>query len=85
MSLEIFKKDFIDRLFPREMREAKVEEFVNLVQGDLSVLDYSLNFTKLSKYDPSLVSNPRDEMSHFLMGCTMTWLNNVIRLCFMII
>ena len=34
----------------------------------MSVLDYSLKFTKFSKYAPSLVSNPRDEMSHFLTG-----------------
>ena len=43
-----------------------MEKFINLGQGGMSVLDYSLKFTKLSKYAPSLVSNPRDEMSHFL-------------------
>ena len=45
-----------------------MEEFINLHQAGMSVLDYSLKFTKLSKYAPSLVSNPRDEMSHFLTG-----------------
>ena len=34
----------------------------------MSVLDYSLKFTKLLKYSPSLVSNSRDEMSHLLIG-----------------
>ena len=34
----------------------------------MSVLDYSLKFTKCTKYVPSFVSNPRDEMSHFLTG-----------------
>ena len=34
----------------------------------MSVLYYSLKFTKLCKYDLSFVSNPRDEISHFLMG-----------------
>ena len=29
---EIFKKAFLDRLFPREKREAKVVEFINLRQ-----------------------------------------------------
>ena len=46
--------------------ESMVEEFINLCQGGMSLLDYSLKFTKLYKYDPSLVSNPRYEMSHFL-------------------
>ena len=32
----------------------------------MNVLDYTLKFTKLSKYAPSLVANPRNEMSHFL-------------------
>ena len=66
MTLEMFNRDFLDWFFPRDLREATVGEFINLHQGGMSVLDYSLKFTKLSKYAPSLVSNPRDEMSHFL-------------------
>ena len=66
MTWEILKRVFLDRFFPRELREAKVEEFINHRQGGMCVLEYSLKFTKLSKYAPSLVSNPRDEMSHFL-------------------
>ena len=42
-----------------------MEEFIICHRG-LSILEYSLKFTKLSKYDPSLVSNPRDDMIHFL-------------------
>ena len=34
----------------------------------MSVHDYFLKSTKLSKYAPSLVSDPRDEMSRFMMG-----------------
>ena len=60
-------KAFLDRLFPREMKEAKVVEFINLRQGDMSVHEYSLKFTKLSKYAP-LVFEPRDEMSCFVTG-----------------
>ena len=48
------------------MREVKVEEFINLKKGNMSVEDYSFKFSKLSKYAPSLVSNLRDEMSHFM-------------------
>ena len=43
---EIFKTTFIDRIFPIDMREAKVEEFINLLQESMSVLEYSLKFTK---------------------------------------
>ena len=65
---EIFKEAFIDPLFPREMREENVVEFINLFQGGRTVHEYSLKFIKLSKYDPSLVSDPRDQMSHFVEG-----------------
>ena len=51
---EVFKKAFVDRFFPREQREAKVEEFINLCQGGMSVKEYSLKFIKLSKYACSL-------------------------------
>ena len=34
----------------------------------MSVLDYSLKFTKLSKCAPSLISDPRDQKSHFVTG-----------------
>ena len=51
---EIFKKTFLDRFFPTEKREAKVVESINPRQGGMSVLEYSLKFTKLSKYAPSL-------------------------------
>ena len=32
------------------------------------MLKYSLKFTKLSKYVPSLVCDPRDEMNDFVTG-----------------
>ncbi|XP_069148273.1 uncharacterized protein [Solanum lycopersicum] len=50
------------------MREAKVEEFINLKQGSMTVREYSLKFVKLSRYANFLVSNSRDEMSRFLTG-----------------
>ena len=68
MIWKIFKNAFLERFFPREMREAKVMEFINLHQGCMSVHEYSLKFTKLSEYAPSLVSDPRDEMSLFVTG-----------------
>ena len=34
---ERFKTTFLERFFPREMREAKVEELINLKQGSMTV------------------------------------------------
>ena len=36
---EICKEAFLDRLFPREIREEKVMEFINLRKGGNSVND----------------------------------------------
>ncbi|XP_049391638.1 uncharacterized protein LOC125856116 [Solanum stenotomum] len=39
---DTFKLAFLDRLFPRELREAKLEQFINLKQGNMSVNKYAL-------------------------------------------
>ena len=65
---ELFNTAFLERFFPREMREAKVEEFINLKQGSMTVNEYSMKFLKLLSYATSLVSNSRDEMFRFLTG-----------------
>ena len=70
LTCEIFKKTFLKRFFPREKREDKVEEFINLRQGGMSVKEYYLKFIKLYKYASSLVSNARNEMSHIVTGVT---------------
>ena len=57
ISWKVFKRTFL-----------KAEECINLHQEGMSVEEYSLNFTKLSKYAPSMVSNPRGEMNHFLIS-----------------
>jgi len=65
---EKFKVSFLDRLFPLEMREAKVVEFINLCQGSMSLREYALKFTQLSKYAPAMVANPMARMSKFVLG-----------------
>ena len=68
LTWEIFRRAFLDRFFRRDQREAKVEEFINLHKGGMSVKEYSLKFIKLSKYASSLVSNARDEMICYVRG-----------------
>ena len=54
--------------FPRELREAKVREFLTLKQESLSVHEYSLKFTQLSRYAPEMVADMRNRMSLFVVG-----------------
>jgi len=65
---EEFKREFLDRFFPLELRELKMQEFINLKQGGMSVKEYSLKFTQLSKYAPTIVGDSRAKMNKFVMG-----------------
>ena len=65
---ELFKTAFLERFFPRKMREARVKGVINIKQGSMTVREHSLKFVKLSRYATSLVSNNMDEMSRFLIG-----------------
>ena len=62
------KKAFLGKYFPHEKKDINIEKFIILRQGNMSMEEYSLKLTLLSKYAPSLVSNPRYEMSRFLTG-----------------
>ena len=59
---------FLDRFFPLKMREAKMMEFINLYQGNMSVKEYALKFTQLFRYTPTMVVDPRVKMSKFVSG-----------------
>ena len=50
LTWKLFKTIFLERFFHRDMRQAKVEEFINLKQGAMTVREYLLKFFKLSRY-----------------------------------
>ena len=68
VNLGLFKMTFLDRLFPLELRDINVVEFMNLLQGGMSVNEYSLKFTQLSMYAPTFIANSRAIMNKFVMG-----------------
>ena len=74
-SWDEFKMPFLDPFFPLELREAKLREFMNLRQCSMSVREYSLKFTKLSKYASTIIANPRAKMSRFMSGLNDTLVN----------
>ncbi|WMV59177.1 hypothetical protein MTR67_052562 [Solanum verrucosum] len=57
VSWVVFEEAFLRNFFPRELREAKVREFLTLTQDSLSIHKYSLKFTQLSRYAPEMVAN----------------------------
>ncbi|KAK4729912.1 hypothetical protein R3W88_022900 [Solanum pinnatisectum] len=67
VSWACFEEAFLGRFFPRELREAKVREFLTLKQDSLSVHEYSLKFTQLFHYAPEMVADMRSRMSLFVV------------------
>ena len=60
------KNTFLDTLFPLELREIKIQEFINLSQVDMSVKEYSLKFTPLLKHSPTIVTYSSTMMNKFV-------------------
>ena len=52
MTWQLFQDSFLDQFFPFEMREANIEDFMNLRQGSMTVKEYFLKFNQLAKNAP---------------------------------
>ncbi|WMV29627.1 hypothetical protein MTR67_023012 [Solanum verrucosum] len=85
-------KDFLDKgyirsnispwgapvmFFPLELWDSKIQEFINKKQNDISVNDYALKFTQLSKYAPVIVDVTRACMRKFMSSFS----NDVVKSC----
>ena len=66
---------FVDSIFPLELMERKMHELVNLRQGGMSVKEYRLKFTLLSKHDLTMVEDSRAKMNKFIMGISKLVVN----------
>ncbi|XP_070041216.1 uncharacterized protein [Nicotiana tomentosiformis] len=50
------------------MRQARVDQFLALKQGNMSVRQYSLHFDSLARYTPSIVATIRDKIHRLIAG-----------------
>lgn len=66
MEWDEFVTAFLDKYFPRQLREAEAAEFLNLRQNNMIVEEYTLKFTQLSRYAPEMVAEPRARMLKFV-------------------
>ncbi|XP_070042694.1 uncharacterized protein [Nicotiana tomentosiformis] len=65
---ENFSDAFLDKYLPREIRQARVNQFLALKQGNMSVRVYSLRFDSLARYAPSIVATMQDRIHGFIAG-----------------
>ena len=55
----------------KEVENARIHQTSS--RGGMSVKEYSIKFTQLSKYAPTMAANFRDKMNKFSMGYSILW------------
>ena len=74
---ECLCEKFLERIFQRDVKEAKAQQFMNLRQRYMMVKEYELNFTKLSRYARHMVANSKDQINRFMFEVLDLVKNNV--------
>ena len=67
----MFRREFLDRFYPCNYKEARVEEFYRLVQGDLSVSEYEKRFSELGHLVPSVFDDEEQKTNKFRSGLNL--------------
>jgi hypothetical protein len=75
VSWEVFKHEFNRHFFPRVVQEAKAREFLDLVQGEMSVIEYAAKFLQLSHFGLYCIPTEERKAKKFERG-----LNSHIRI-----
>lgn len=68
MTWEEFERIFLEKYFPNVMREAKVREFMYLLQRDLTVGEYQAKFEELSRFAFHLIPDDATKAKRFEEG-----------------
>ncbi|GFY96672.1 hypothetical protein Acr_11g0009780 [Actinidia rufa] len=65
---QIPRSVFNEEYFPEMIRDQKIQEFLNLKQGDMIVVEYNAKFMELSRYAPHIVSTESRKARRFEAG-----------------
>ncbi|RVW53996.1 hypothetical protein CK203_072960 [Vitis vinifera] len=63
-----FREAFYKKYFPDSVRRQKVEEFIRLEQGDMTVAQYEAKFIELSRFSPQLIATEEEKALKFHDG-----------------
>ncbi|XP_070034603.1 uncharacterized protein [Nicotiana tomentosiformis] len=79
-------QEFTEALFrhylPPELRRARVDRFLTLRQGNMSVQEYSLRFDLLARYSPTIVFKMEDRVHRFIIGLEPHLFNDFMSVSF---
>ncbi|XP_027184090.1 uncharacterized protein LOC113782396 [Coffea eugenioides] len=63
-----FVREFNEKYLPPLIQEKREDDFIKLHQGTLSVSEYEIQFTKLSKFTPELIVTEQRRMRRLIRG-----------------
>ena len=72
---------FMGKYFPDTTCQAKAQEFLELKQGTLTVLDYVARFTELARYSNDYVATDMAKVRKFENGLKLSIRGKIVRLC----
>jgi hypothetical protein len=68
MTWDDFEQLFLNRYFPEPIRDAKEQEFVKLLQGEMTVFQYDSKFIELSCHAPNYLTSDAARAQKFKLG-----------------
>ncbi|TYK09566.1 ty3-gypsy retrotransposon protein [Cucumis melo var. makuwa] len=75
---EQFKENFYAKFFSANVKHAKLQEFLNLKQGDMTVEQYDAEFDMLSRFSPDVVRDEAARTEKFVRGLRLD-LKGIVR------
>ena len=68
LSLDFFVQEFQTKYVIDDYKETKWKQFLNMKQGNLTVVEYEKEFSRLSKYAPELVLTKLSDVNSLRMA-----------------
>jgi hypothetical protein len=65
ISWEVFTHEFNRHFFPRVVQKVKAREFLDLVQGKMSAIEYAMKFLQLSRFRLFLIPTEEKKAKKF--------------------
>ena len=75
-----FQEPFIGKYFPDTVRHAKAQEFLELKQGAMTLMDYVARFTELSSFTDDYVATYMAKVRRFKNGTKLSIRGRVVGL-----
>ena len=76
-----FQELFIGKYFPDTARHAKAQEFLELKQGTITVMDYVARFTELARFVDDYVAIDMAKVRRFENGLKLSIRARIVGLC----